>query len=193
MPWQECARIVVAASALCCCVKWPKSYTAMGWLGAAPTGIAGYPLFKSALASALRRQLTGEFSLALAVLAALCIGESSMALAAILFTLLARTIAEKAIARGRRSLSLCRGAFSAPHRCGGSFVGRGSSPENIRLARPLSRVSLGGCCFLYAPDNERCEAGHRGDRRRGWLPSYIRYAFSDTRCNSARCQARSAG
>ena len=67
-------------------------------------GTRGPAILKGSLASASRRQLTAELSLAFAVVAALWIGDLYTALSITIFALLARITREKALAHGRRSL-----------------------------------------------------------------------------------------
>ena len=73
-------------------------------LGPVVACIGGYPIFQVALGNLIRRRLTAEFSLTVAVLIALLIGELSTALVIILLALLTRAVEEKAIAWSRREL-----------------------------------------------------------------------------------------
>ena len=104
-PWWGYARItLVAVMALLCSHKFFRPYATIDMLGPVVACIGGYPMFRVALANLMRRRLTAELSLTVAVPIALLIDELSTALVIILLALLTRAVEQKAIARSRREL-----------------------------------------------------------------------------------------
>ena len=100
----ELARIalaIAAVAALCFLPRPSVSTLAVGLLAAV---VGGYPIFHEAFSALVERRMTMELSMAIAVLAALAIGEFQTALVIIIFVLIAELIEERTVGRGRLAI-----------------------------------------------------------------------------------------
>lgn len=67
--------------------------------------VCGYPIWHEAWESVLKRRMTMEFSMALAIVAALAIGEWTAALVILDFVLVAEVLEDLTVSRGRRAIA----------------------------------------------------------------------------------------
>jgi heavy metal translocating P-type ATPase len=68
------------------------------------TLLGGYPIFHEAFSALLKRRMTMELSMSIAILAALAIGECFTALVIVLFVLVAEVLEGMTVERGRRAI-----------------------------------------------------------------------------------------
>jgi len=73
-------------------------------IGLAATLIGGYPIFRHAARDVLRRRMTMELSMTIALLAALLIGEYLTVLVIVFFVLVAEVLEGLTVGRGRRAI-----------------------------------------------------------------------------------------
>jgi len=66
--------------------------------------VGGYPIYREALESLLKRRMTMELSMTIAILAALGIGEAFTACVIVLFVLVAEVLEHMTVARGRHAI-----------------------------------------------------------------------------------------
>ena len=97
----------IALVGLTAALLWPGRGNAIGrarLLGFAATLVAGYPIFKKAFENLIDRRMTMELSMAIALAAALVIGETFTALLITGFVLAAEVLEDLAVSRGRRAI-----------------------------------------------------------------------------------------
>ena len=66
--------------------------------------IGGYPIFSEALEDVWSKRMTMEFSMTIALTAALIVGEVFTALVILLFLLIAEVLEKKTVGRGRQAI-----------------------------------------------------------------------------------------
>lgn len=111
----ELARIAVAIAAILALWFVPQTGRAAQVIGFLAAAIGGYPILREATSAVAERRMTMELSMAIAVVAALAIGEFMTALVIIVFVLIAEIIEERTVGQGREAIrelmdSLPRGA-----------------------------------------------------------------------------------
>lgn len=79
-------------------------YLPWSWYGVVGLVFSGWPLFKESWESLLKRRMSMELSMCIAVVAAAWTGYFSAALVIIFFVLLAETVEELTVERGRRAI-----------------------------------------------------------------------------------------
>jgi Cu+-exporting ATPase len=97
----------VALVALAAAAVWFRvwePFSRISVIGLAAT-LGGWPIFREALENLLERKMTMEFSMTIALLAALVIGEFFTALVITLFVLVAEILEGLIVARGRRAIA----------------------------------------------------------------------------------------
>ncbi len=82
---------------------WPQ-IAHLDAIAAAATLVGGYPIFKEAIVALVRRRMTMELSMTLALVAALAIGQAFTALVITLFVLIAEVLEDLTVDRGRRAI-----------------------------------------------------------------------------------------
>ncbi|HEX3580429.1 MAG TPA: cation-translocating P-type ATPase [Thermoanaerobaculia bacterium] len=98
-------RIVVAGLAIPVIVAIGKP-RAVFLLGIVAAIVAGFPILREGVESLVRRRMTMELSMSIAIIAALAIREATTALIILLFVLVAEVLEELNLARGRQALSM---------------------------------------------------------------------------------------
>ncbi|HEY6322016.1 MAG TPA: cation-translocating P-type ATPase [Thermoanaerobaculia bacterium] len=103
--WPELARIAFTALTAAAVwfrlwEPWPRA-SVIGLLGIA---VGGYPIFKEAWENLGARRMTMELSMALALVAALVVGETFTALVIAVFVLVAEILEGLTVGRGRRAI-----------------------------------------------------------------------------------------
>jgi cation transport ATPase len=103
--WVDYARIAFAALAIAA-TWWAPSHpiAPIDVFGIAAAVIAGYPIFRHAVQDALRRRMTMEASMTIALMAALVIGETLTALVIVFFVLVAEILEGLTVETGRTSI-----------------------------------------------------------------------------------------
>jgi Cd2+/Zn2+-exporting ATPase/Cu+-exporting ATPase len=98
-------RIAVAGIAIpaILAIRQPQTVFLMGIAAAM---VAGFPILREAVESLVRRRMTMELSMSIAVIAALAVRETTTALIILLFVLVAEVLEELNLARGRQALSM---------------------------------------------------------------------------------------
>lgn len=92
--------VVIVASL----TDWWVGYMTRDWLALAATLIGGIPIFKEAWQNLLKRRMTMELSMSIALIAALGIGQFFTALVIAFFVLFAELLEGLTMSRGRRAL-----------------------------------------------------------------------------------------
>jgi heavy metal translocating P-type ATPase len=109
----------------------------------------GYPIFREAMEALLRRRMTMELSMTIALVAALVIGESFTALVIVLFVLIAEVLEHLTVGRGRgaikdlldflpREVTIRRGDTTEDVRAADVGVG------DVVIVKPGSRIPVDG-------------------------------------------------
>jgi Cd2+/Zn2+-exporting ATPase/Cu+-exporting ATPase len=98
-------RILVAGIAIpvILAMRQPRAVFLVGIVAAI---VAGFPILREAVESLVRRRMTMELSMSIAIVAALAVRETTTALIILLFVLVAEVLEELNLARGRRALSM---------------------------------------------------------------------------------------
>ena len=120
--------IIVVASL----TGWWRPFMARDWLAFAGTVIGGFPIYKEAWENLLKRRMTMELSMTIALLSALAIGQFFTAIVIAFFVLFAELLEGYTVAGGRRAIEQLINA-SACH-CPTEWSG-----ERIECGRTLSR------------------------------------------------------
>jgi Cd2+/Zn2+-exporting ATPase/Cu+-exporting ATPase len=92
--------IIVVASL----TGWWRPFMARDWLAFAGTVIGGFPIYKEAWENLLKRRMTMELSMTIALLAALAIGQFFTAIVIAFFVLLAELLEGYTVGSGRRAI-----------------------------------------------------------------------------------------
>jgi len=103
--WLEYARIAFVGVAIL--VTWFQVWRPFPrWdiVGLIATLVGGYPIFREAAADVMKRRMTMELSMTIALLAALIIGEVFTALVIVFFVLIAEVLEEMTVGRGRQAI-----------------------------------------------------------------------------------------
>jgi heavy metal translocating P-type ATPase len=142
-------RIMVMVAAITAFWLLPHLSTAMRLAGLLAAAIGGYPILHEAASAVKERRMTMELSMAIAVTAALVIGEIMTALVIILFVLIAELIEARTVGQGRRAIKELLDTLprEALVRRGGETreiaaveLGRG----DIVIVRPGSQIPVDG-------------------------------------------------
>lgn len=105
MDWRELARIgLVALAAAAVWFRWWEPIPTISLVGLIATLVGGYPIFKEAFENILKRKMTMELSMSIALASALFIGEFFTALVITLFVLIAELLEGLTISRGRSAI-----------------------------------------------------------------------------------------
>ena len=83
---------------------WWRHWMTRDWLAFAATLIGGFPIFAEAWKNLLKRRMTMELSMTIALLAALCIGQFLTALVIAFFVLFAELVEGYTVGGGRRAI-----------------------------------------------------------------------------------------
>jgi P-type Cu+ transporter len=103
---RDLARVaLVALAAAAVSFRVWEPFPGVSVIGLAATLVGGWPIFREALENLLERKMTMEFSMTIALLAALVIGEFFTALVITLFVLVAEILEGLIVARGRRAIA----------------------------------------------------------------------------------------
>jgi Cd2+/Zn2+-exporting ATPase/Cu+-exporting ATPase len=103
--WADAARIaLVGGTAAAVRLGWLDRLVDARVAGLLATGIGGWPILREALESALRRRMTMELSMTIAIAAGFAIGEPFTALVITLFVLVAEVLEHLTVSRGRRAI-----------------------------------------------------------------------------------------
>ena len=105
LEWQDGVRIglVAVAAALVWFRAW-EPFAKVSVIGTLGTLIGLYPILKEAAENMIQRRMTMELSMAIAILAALAIGEFFTALIIVLFVLIAEVLEGLTVRRGRTAI-----------------------------------------------------------------------------------------
>jgi len=121
------------------------------WRIAAAVVVAacGYPIWHEAFASVVKRRMTMEFSMALAIGAALAIGEWTAALVILDFVLVAEILEDLTVSRGRRAIGelvalLPQEATVRRGREERTLAVAEIAPGDVVLVRPGARIPVDG-------------------------------------------------
>ncbi len=111
--------------------------------------VCGYPIWHEAYASVWKRRMTMEFSMALAIVAALAIGEWTAALVILDFVLVAEVLEGLTVSRGRRAIAELIALLpqEATVRTGPgerSVAVSSIAPGDVVLVRPGARLPVDG-------------------------------------------------
>jgi heavy metal translocating P-type ATPase len=111
--------------------------------------VGGYPIYREAFSALLKRRMTMELSMTIAIAAALAIGETLTACVIVLFVLVAEVLEHLTVARGRRAIEHLLGLM--PQEAG---VQRGETTHavsisevregDVVLVRPGARIPVDG-------------------------------------------------
>ncbi len=148
--WRDYARIAFVGAAIL--VTWLQvwrpfpNWDAVGLIAAL---VGGYPIFRGAVADMIRRRMTMELSMTIALLAALVIGEVFTALVIVFFALIAEVLEEMTVSRGRQAIhDLFRFLPATTEIRGPEGVRRLELSEvragDVVLVRPGARVPVDG-------------------------------------------------
>ncbi len=103
--WIEYGRIAfVGLAILVTWFQWWRPVPRFDVVGLAAALLGGYPIFREAVADILKRRMTMELSMTIALLAALIIGEVFTALVIVFFVLIAEVLEEMTVGRGRQAI-----------------------------------------------------------------------------------------
>ncbi len=103
--WIEYGRIAfVGVAILVTWFQWWRPIPRFDVVGLFATLLGGYPIFREAVADILKRRMTMELSMTIALLAALIIGEVFTALVIVFFVLIAEVLEEMTVGRGRQAI-----------------------------------------------------------------------------------------
>ena len=139
--------VAIAAGALWFLAKTPNlSITAVGVIS---TLVGGFPIFAEAYRNIVQRRMTMELSMAIAIVAALAIGETFTALVITLFVLGAEILEGLTVGRGRRAIErlieLLPNKATVRRTNGWDDVGIAQvHAADVVLARPGSRIPVDG-------------------------------------------------
>jgi Cd2+/Zn2+-exporting ATPase/Cu+-exporting ATPase len=105
--------------------------------------VGGYPIFEEAFSALRARRMTMELSMAIAVGAALAIGEFFTALVIVLLVLIPEVLERLTVGRGRRAIGTCSTSCRARRSCAGGparEVGAAEiAPGDVVVVRPGGR------------------------------------------------------
>jgi len=105
LEWLDVARVgFVALAAAAVWFRVWEPFPRVSIIGLAATLVGGYPIFKEAAENVLKRRMTMELSMTIALVAALLIGEFFTALVIMGFVLAAEILEGLTVARGRRAI-----------------------------------------------------------------------------------------
>jgi len=105
LEWLDVARVgFVALAAAAVWFRLWEPFPRVSIIGLAATLVGGYPIFKEAAENVLKRKMTMELSMTIALVAALLIGEFFTALVIMGFVLAAEILEGLTVARGRRAI-----------------------------------------------------------------------------------------
>jgi heavy metal translocating P-type ATPase len=140
--------VVAVASAAVWLRLW-EPLARVSVIGLAAALVGGYPIFEEAFSALRARRMTMELSMAIAVGAALAIGEFFTALVIVLFVLIAEVLERLTVGRGRRAIKdlldfLPRQALvrrgDAAREVGAAEI----APGDIVVVRPGGRLPVDG-------------------------------------------------
>jgi Cu+-exporting ATPase len=145
----EWLRIVGAGIAIALVWLSPLGSTTTLTVSIAAVVFTGYPVFREAFNAILKRRMTMELSMSIAILAALFVGESFTAQVIVFFVLLAEELEHATVHRGRSSISSLLDLLprTATVKRGSEFVDVSVSeikPEDTVLVRPGARIVVDG-------------------------------------------------
>ena len=105
LEWTELARIAfVGLAALAVWFKLWEPFESVSVIGLVAALVGGWPIFKEAFESLVKRRMTMELSMTIALAAALLIGEFLTALVIIFFVLIAEVLEGLTVGRGRKAI-----------------------------------------------------------------------------------------
>jgi heavy metal translocating P-type ATPase len=140
--------VVAVASAAVWLRLW-EPLARVSVIGLAAALVGGYPIFEEAFSALRARRMTMELSMAIAVGAALAIGEFFTALVIVLFVLIAELLERLTVGRGRRAIkdlldflprqALVRGGDAA-REVGAAEI----APGDVVVVRPGGRLPVDG-------------------------------------------------
>jgi heavy metal translocating P-type ATPase len=105
VPPTDLVRIGLVALAVVVSWIYPwRPFAGVDVIALVATLAGGYPIFREATEALLRRRMTMELSMTIALVAALVIGESFTALVIVLFVLVAEVLEHLTVGRGRRAI-----------------------------------------------------------------------------------------
>src|SRR6266568_3189297 len=96
--------VLMAAVIVASLIGWWKHFMNRDWLAFVATLIGGYPIFEEAWENLLKRRMTMELSMTIALIAALCIGQFLTALVIAFFVLFAELVEGYTVGGGRRAI-----------------------------------------------------------------------------------------
>jgi P-type Cu+ transporter len=145
----EWLRIVGAGVSILLVWLGVLSETAALTLGVGTVLLCGYPMFKEALSSVLKRRMTMELSMSIAIIAALVVAEVFTAQVIVFFVLIAEELEHMTVERGRNSISSLLDLLprTATLKRGNEFVeveAREVQPNDTVLVRPGARIVVDG-------------------------------------------------
>lgn len=105
LAWTELARIAfVGLAALAVWLRLWEPFSDVSVIGLVAALVGGWPIFEEAFESLLKRRMTMELSMTIALVAALVIGEFLTALVIIFFVLIAEVLEGLTVGRGRKAI-----------------------------------------------------------------------------------------
>src|ERR1700751_5638041 len=96
--------VVMALIVIASLTGWWRAFMDRDWLAFAGTLIGGFPIYKEALENLLKRRMTMELSMTIALLAALAIGQFFTAIVIAFFVLFAESLEGYTVGGGRRAI-----------------------------------------------------------------------------------------
>ena len=138
--WPDVARVALVAlgAALVWFRVW-EPFPRLSIIGLVVTVVGGWPIFREAVANIVRRQMTMELSMTIALAAALAIGEFFTALVITLFVLVAEILEGMTVDRGRDAIEELLNYLPRT-----AFVRRGGGIAEV----PLAEVHIGDAVLV---------------------------------------------
>jgi heavy metal translocating P-type ATPase len=150
IPRTELARIaLVALAVIFCWLRVWEPYPRLDLVGLIAVLAGGYPIYREALADIMRRRMTMELSMTIALGAALALGEVFTALVIVFFVLVAEVLEELTVDRGRQAIrDLLEFLPATAERKNGSEIETvpvsSLASGDVVIIRPGSRIPVDG-------------------------------------------------
>jgi heavy metal translocating P-type ATPase len=140
---------IVALAALASALHLWRPFAQVDAGAFAASVLGGYPIYREAFAALLKRRMTMELSMTIAIGAALAIGETLTACVIVLFVLAAEVLEQLTVARGRRAIEHLLGLMPQE-----AAIQRGETTHEVSinevrqgdivLVRPGARIPVDG-------------------------------------------------
>jgi heavy metal translocating P-type ATPase len=128
---------------------WWRPFMSRDWLALAGTVIGGFPIYKEAWENLLKRRMTMELSMTIALLSALAIGQFLTAIVIAFFVLFAELLERYTVGGGRRAIeqlitALPRHVTVRRNGQESELTAEELSPEEVIVIRPGERIPVDG-------------------------------------------------